>query len=240
MAGRPRREEADGGGRERLLAAAAKLFAAKGYAAASVRDILKVANVTAPVLYYHFGSKEGLFVGLIRQGIEAFDVEMTEVLAAAPTPGEKVRAFCRFHVEVQRRFADLRRVVEAAIAGPPEATPRFDFRKVFAGHVTRLAGLVTAAVASGEFRSCDPTTTALALIGAAEMTVRARRMEWRVPEAKDPERGALKVVLDGLRAPGAAGRRGSGRTRRATRTQGAATDDATTRRSVKVSRYNAR
>ena len=57
MAGRPTKRESENGGRERLLAAAAKLFAAKGYAATTVRDILRAAKVTAPVLYHHFGSK---------------------------------------------------------------------------------------------------------------------------------------------------------------------------------------
>ena len=49
--------------RLRLLEAAVQIFDRKGYAAASVREIAEAAGVTKPVLYYHFGSKEGLLRG---------------------------------------------------------------------------------------------------------------------------------------------------------------------------------
>jgi len=206
MAGRPRRRESEAGGRERLLAAATRLFAAKGYAGTSVRDILNAAKVTAPVLYYHFGSKEGLFVGLVRDGVAVLENETARALAAAATPAEKVRAFCRAHVEVQQRFAALRSVVEAVVTGPPKAAPRFDFKGLFADLVGRLADLVRAAVDAGEFRRCDPTAAALAILGAAEMTARSRRMEARLPAMASSGDGVLEVVLDGLRAPGRARR----------------------------------
>ncbi len=213
MAGRPRKEEAETGGRERLLAAAARLFASKGYAGTSVRDILKAAKVTAPVLYYHFGSKEGLFVGMVREGVSVLDTELAKALAGAATPGEKVRAFCRAFGDVQQRFADLRWVVEAAVTGPPKAAPRFDFKGLFGNLVRQLADLVTAAVESGEFRRCDPVAAALAILGAAEMTRRLRILGGRVQAMAGQEDAVLEVVLDGLRAPGAPRRRESGRKR---------------------------
>lgn len=211
MAGRPVRTEAEVGGRERLLAAATRLFAAKGYAATSVRDIVKAAKVTAPVLYYHFGSKERLFVGLVRSGVDVLEAEMAKALAAAASPAERVRAFGRVHVAIQQRFADLRWVVEAVVTGPPNAAPRFDFRGLFAHLVEQLADLVRGAVASGEFRRCDPTAAALAILGAAEMTVRARLHGGRLPALANPQDDVLDVVLDGLRAPAAARGRGRGR-----------------------------
>ena len=51
--------------RQQILQAALRLFAHSGYAAASVQAIVDAANVTKPVLYYHFGNKEGLYSALI-------------------------------------------------------------------------------------------------------------------------------------------------------------------------------
>jgi TetR/AcrR family transcriptional regulator len=51
--------------RQHILQAALRQFANRGYAGASVQDIVDEAKVTKPVLYYHFGSKEGLFRALI-------------------------------------------------------------------------------------------------------------------------------------------------------------------------------
>lgn len=196
-----RTQKSEVGGRERLLAAATRLFAARGYAATSVRDILKAARVTAPVLYYHFGSKEGLFVGLLTNGLEMLEAELDRALSAATTPAERVLAYCRAHVTVQRKNPDLRWIAESLASGPPKAAPRFDILAIFAGGVTRLAGLVSAAVESGELRPCDPVAAALALLGAVEMTVRARLIEARIPALAEPDDGVIAAVLDGLRTP---------------------------------------
>jgi len=47
--------------RDAILRAARNLFTTKGFASTTVREICQEAGVTAPVLYYHFGNKEGLF-----------------------------------------------------------------------------------------------------------------------------------------------------------------------------------
>jgi len=206
MPGTPRTQEAGNGGRERLLAAAAKLFAAKGYAATSVREILKAAEVTAPVLYYHFGSKEGLFIGLVRNAIEALEAEEERALAGAATPAEKVRASCRAHIAIQQRYAQILWMTEALIAGSPQVVPRFDYSGAFAKMVRTQAALVSAAVEAGEFRPCDPTAAALLLLGAAQMTTRMRLIQRHFSDPASPPEGVLETALDGLRAlPRAAG-----------------------------------
>lgn len=55
----------DSGARQKILDAALRQFAERGFAGASVQQIADKAKVTKPVLYYHFGSKAGLFRALI-------------------------------------------------------------------------------------------------------------------------------------------------------------------------------
>jgi AcrR family transcriptional regulator len=47
--------------RQQILVAALRLFAAHGYAGTSTQAIIAASRVSKPVLYYHFGSKAGLF-----------------------------------------------------------------------------------------------------------------------------------------------------------------------------------
>ncbi len=63
----PPRVRSEGGQRTRqtLLDAATELFAQKGYAGANVNEIVERAGTTKPMLYYHFGSKEGLFAAVL-------------------------------------------------------------------------------------------------------------------------------------------------------------------------------
>src|SRR3954453_4036425 len=81
---------------------AARLFAAHGYDATSVRTIVEAAGVTKPTLYYHFGSKEGLAQALGARPLSALLNGLHAILAAPADPVERlVRtfeahfAFCR-------------------------------------------------------------------------------------------------------------------------------------------------
>jgi AcrR family transcriptional regulator len=55
--------------RERILAAALKEFAAKGFAGARVDFIARCAAINKRMLYHYFGSKEGLFKAVLRRKI---------------------------------------------------------------------------------------------------------------------------------------------------------------------------
>ena len=45
-----------------ILEVAGRIFAARGYHAASMDEIAAAADVTKPLVYAYFGSKEGLYV----------------------------------------------------------------------------------------------------------------------------------------------------------------------------------
>jgi len=53
--------------REAILQAAKDLFTSKGFANTGVREVCQGAGVTAPALYYHFGSKDGLFQAVVEE-----------------------------------------------------------------------------------------------------------------------------------------------------------------------------
>jgi len=51
--------------REQLIAVALPLFAAKGFEAVSIEEIASRAGVSKPIVYEHFGGKEGLFAVIV-------------------------------------------------------------------------------------------------------------------------------------------------------------------------------
>ena len=55
--------------RERILAAAVKEFAAKGYSGARVDAICRASRANPRMLYHHFGDKAGLYVAVLEQVI---------------------------------------------------------------------------------------------------------------------------------------------------------------------------
>lgn len=48
-----------------ILLAAEECFGESGYAGTSVQDIIKQTRFSKPVIYYHFGNKEGLFFAVM-------------------------------------------------------------------------------------------------------------------------------------------------------------------------------
>lgn len=68
--GRLGRAEARAKTRRRLLAAAAEVFARRGFAAATMEQVAEAAGYTKGAVYYNFTDKEGLFLALLDQRIE--------------------------------------------------------------------------------------------------------------------------------------------------------------------------
>lgn len=62
MTGRERREQ--------LLDVGRGVFAEKGYEAASIEEIAQRARITKPVVYEHFGGKEGLYAVIVDREVE--------------------------------------------------------------------------------------------------------------------------------------------------------------------------
>lgn len=75
--------------RQQILQAALRRFAHSGYAGASVQDIVDEARVTKPMLYYHFGNKEGLYSALIEWAAAERLRRSREAAARGETLAEK-------------------------------------------------------------------------------------------------------------------------------------------------------
>lgn len=113
--------------KERLLTAALELFTTKGYVATSVREIVAAAGVTKPVLYYYFGSKEGIYLELMSKPLEEFGAILVESLDGGKSAGERILTLSDriFQLFVDR--LDAARLMYAIYYGPPQGAPFIDF-----------------------------------------------------------------------------------------------------------------
>jgi AcrR family transcriptional regulator len=101
---RPRRRltqaEAKERTRQQLVAAAARVFARKGFAGASLEEIAEAAGYSTGAVYYNFAGKEELFLELIRSGwsrqIERRTEAVTRVFAEAAHGGDPFDALSAF------------------------------------------------------------------------------------------------------------------------------------------------
>lgn len=75
--------------RNQILAIAAKLFAAKGYSATTVRDIADEAGILSGSLYHHFASKEAIAQEILRgfmgELMDSYEAILLEDLSPSET-----------------------------------------------------------------------------------------------------------------------------------------------------------
>jgi AcrR family transcriptional regulator len=71
--------------REQLLDIGRRLFAERGLDGTSIEEIAARAGVSKPVVYEHFGGKEGLYAVVVDREVERFLAMATEVLQGEDT-----------------------------------------------------------------------------------------------------------------------------------------------------------
>ncbi|MDO8144023.1 MULTISPECIES: TetR/AcrR family transcriptional regulator [unclassified Isoptericola] len=72
--------------REQLVAVSRGLFAAKGFDGTSVEEIASTAEVSKPVVYEHFGGKEGIYAVIVDREVQALTGALTGALAEGGHP----------------------------------------------------------------------------------------------------------------------------------------------------------
>ena len=96
--------------RDRLLGAAARLFATRGFKRVTVRDICRNARANVAAVNYHFGDKLGLYREVLQTAVST----MRSTLEAAQKAGEHGDAEARLRAYV---FVYLERVLGSAPDG---------------------------------------------------------------------------------------------------------------------------
>jgi AcrR family transcriptional regulator len=184
-----------------VLGAARELFERKGFASTSVREICEDAGVTPPVVYYHFGSKEGLFEAVVEEAVhlDDFSRQLREAIEGLDDPWEKLRAY-----------------VHTYLAGFPQGllNPGLHFqsstelnerslRQMGMGiaeihHMTQ--GLLEEGIAAGRFRAMDVGLAASCLLGLVDSFVRARVYLGVAYDMDQVEACILDMVSHGIAA----------------------------------------
>ncbi|NTW00214.1 MAG: TetR/AcrR family transcriptional regulator [Oscillochloris sp.] len=79
----------------KIIDAATHLFMQRGYTAVSITDIIKVAEVTKPTLYYYFADKEELFVQMGLSVLATMGAQLRDAVAGLPSTAEQLLALAQ-------------------------------------------------------------------------------------------------------------------------------------------------
>ncbi len=186
--------------RSRLLRAAADVFDRKGYEAASVREIVEQAGATKPVLYYYFGSKEGLLVAILEEGARQFQAALDRAVGQAGSARQRLAALCEEVCCLMSANAPAVRIAHAVYFGPRAALPPFDlaqFGRMLDGALRRV---IEDGIASGEIRPRPVEDIMTAVRGLIEVCTDRELSRSPGPAGSGGLGRILDIIYDGLSA----------------------------------------
>lgn len=123
MARAEQAQRGNSGTREVLLETAERLFAERGFAATSVRDIVRDAGTSAPSLYHFFGSKENLVVELVADRHTAYCDALEAELRSAETFFDVCQRFVRFVLTNMNKKPITAKLILSVMFGPQQDVP---------------------------------------------------------------------------------------------------------------------
>jgi len=192
--------ERDPRSRERLLRAAVAVFDRKGYAAASVREIVEQAGITKPALYYHFGSKEGILVAILQEGLRQFQGAIARALARPGSVRERLEALCEEVYALHKHNVPVVRVAHAVYFGPKDHLPAFDLACFDRTLEEALRRLIEDGMATGELRQARVEDISAAIRGVLEICTDQELGPCATPTGCESLHRVLGLVFDGLSA----------------------------------------
>jgi AcrR family transcriptional regulator len=133
----------------KIMAAGLTLFAQKGYAATSVREIVSRADVTNPMLYYYFESKKGLFNELVEYLFGAVARLVEEELQDAETLRDKLEAVAWAQIGGARESPIILKFVYSILFGPSESRPEIDIYSMHFELIARVQSIIDEGVRDG-------------------------------------------------------------------------------------------
>lgn len=186
--------------REQILAAALRVFARGGYAAATLKDIAAAAGLnSAAQLYYYFPKKEDL-LGAVLVRYLTIDQVLDDADLEDPPPVAIERFLTRYLAQMR----DAERMLAYHLVGIEGArllTMGLDLSAADLPRVHReLRAYLRAQVAAGGVREIDPDLVAGAIIGIANFHIQNRATGLVAPVEADETviRHAIDLVLHGI------------------------------------------
>src|SRR5258708_29023919 len=185
--------------RERILDAAVRVLARKGFHATRVSEVAKAAGVADGTIYLYFDSKDDLLVSLFEDRVERLLRFLDAELPRAKTASDKLRRVIELQLGLLESERDLAEVLTVILRQSTKlmkehAAPKFN------AYIDAIARVVADGQASGELRDdVAPRLVARAIFGALDGIA----MTWALGRAK---RGGLlrasgqlaQIMLRGL------------------------------------------
>lgn len=176
-----------------IAAKAAELFAQKGYAATTMEDICTATGMSKGSVYYHFKSKDVLFLYLLENN-QSDQVEQWErIVTSAVSASQKLHLLAEQYAEmIQAPLA-----IEEFLSTQQDSQVYEKLSAIRRGGVPAIQRIVEEGIANGEFTKDDPHQIASIIAGILDgLDMSADGMD--LEQRKQIYRKGISIVLQGI------------------------------------------
>jgi AcrR family transcriptional regulator len=183
--------------RDRIFASALKHFSQKGFAATSLREVSEDAQTTKPMIYYYFGSKEGLYAGIVREILEETAESIRSHLPGEAPIQAQILAFCERYLDHFMQQEEIIALVLREVFGLG-GVPMAEFSQALGERVRQpLDEILRRGMDTGALKEDNVVICATAITGILNMFILAHVFGGAPIEKEAPLR-QVAYFIDGL------------------------------------------
>ena len=159
---RPKIEDPEA--RVKILQAAEELFAARGFAAAPIRDIASKAGVNGAMIHYYFGSKEALYLAILENAASKVRGLLVETAGGSGSTKERLARFVDAYATYILSQPNLARILYREMLTGAKHIKKIAERYAVTNY-TILRDTISEGVRRGELRPVDAALAPISLMG---------------------------------------------------------------------------
>jgi TetR/AcrR family transcriptional regulator len=193
--------------RDKVLQTAERLFAEKGFAAVSIKDITNAAGVNLAAVTYHFGNKEKLFTAVFMRKLDFMSKTGVNIVQSSKKPVDKLKALLEMYAMQILHKDPALRIYYAELLSGSMHLPR-SISDVMNLRNRLFIQIVKEGIKAGAFRRCDLECAAWNFFGMLTpyilyeplVSPSGRLAPYPVPYVKRIVEAAIDVFLNGISA----------------------------------------
>ncbi len=135
----------------RIIQAATKIFAKKGFFQAKVSDIAREAGVADGTIYLYFDNKDDILISLFEEQMKKVLDNMVERLAQEDDPARKLEEFALTHLRLIEENKDVAEIIQVELRQSSKFMKEYKNER-FAEYLELIADVIRVGQEKGVFR----------------------------------------------------------------------------------------
>lgn len=185
--------------RQRILNAAVRVFARRGFYNAKIAEIARAAAVADGTIYLYFKNKDDLLISLFDERMGSIIDEFRGEIAGLGNAADKVRHFIQMHFRLVKKDPDLATVIQLELRQSNKFIKEYHGSR-FADYLNLIREIIVEGQMAGLFRrDVQPGVVKRALFGALdEMSTLWLISKNKKYELEDCAEQVARLFLGGL------------------------------------------